>query len=129
MKRYFLVGLVMYACMYFIVVPVANASGEEIYRFRQWIAPKECVENKVVNGVDTQIFLTPSDCNQLLHPPQRPQTTPANPTSPTSKPNNFLIPGVPNTGYGAVAVGLLFGIVSMLILLVAIRIVQRLVYR
>lgn len=78
----------------------------DTYRLEQWIAPLECTENEIVDGVNTTTYLTPQECEDLLSPKPSPNPNPGD-------------PGAPNTGYAeSVWIGMLIAITfAMLALL------------
>lgn len=70
--------------------------ASDTYRLKQWIAPLECTKNEIIDGVNTTTYLTPEECDDLLHPTPTPTPTPKpidDETTPT------VIPKAPNTGY------------------------------
>jgi len=80
--------------------------------FQQWIAPLECVENHISNGVATTITLTPQQCDDLLHPPKPDQGGSKKPIGKT--------PHAPDTGV-AQAITFLY-LIACLILLACIAV-------
>ncbi|HEY1085426.1 MAG TPA: hypothetical protein VGE34_01730 [Candidatus Saccharimonadales bacterium] len=70
------------------VVTVPSGAAAKDYTFKMWIAPLECTRNEISDGITTTTILTPKQCDDLLHPPSKPQ--PGEPNKPT--------PSAPDTG-------------------------------
>lgn len=74
-----------------ILIAICVASGvmgtnlyAQEHTFEQWIAPLECVEEEITDGISTITYLTPEECDELLNPddntPDKPIVTPTTPT-------------------------------------------------
>ncbi len=68
MIRSVLLSVVTISVFALILFEPATAASNT--RFKQWIAPLECVESHVADGENTTVILTPQQCDELLHPPK-----------------------------------------------------------
>lgn len=67
-------------------------------RFKQFVAPLDCVKEVVNNGVSEEVILSPQECNDVLHP-----KPPVDNESGTENSNSGSVasnssPRAPNTG-------------------------------
>ncbi len=70
-----------------MATPVEAAAQD--YTFKMWIAPIECTRNTISDGVTTNVILTPKECDDLLHPPVKPDKPGVRPSP---------VPNAPDTG-------------------------------
>lgn len=86
--------LSQFVFIFLAVIWTLSPSLATAYQVRQYIAPIECTEDEINDGVETQVILSPEECYKLLNP------TPAVLASDTPiATSTGSSPRAPNTGF------------------------------
>lgn len=88
MKKYLIAISILVASIGTVLYCAVLSRAEQI-RFSQYIAPLECIRERVDDGVTTRYFLSPDECNGVVDEEVKPNSQPGDAGAPDT--GNFKL--------------------------------------